>query len=288
MDSSGLSFSPKKGFDVDFLQERPLGKSRHRPASIGIPAEKNIYLPTITEFVWHPIAHSLYPPEIAPSDYHLIRSLEIYLREKKIDNLSLQIEFLTSPKFWMQGMNNLSPIQARRVDSHRRPWTLTTLGKKRIADRRGLMEEWDDGGKASHRISHSLNETQERELLLHTRILCDRTDRQIAETYFQCANFIPPQSDETRRAHPTESFLRYARVALSPPSKRYQDEPPGAEALVRTDGSRRRPPSASANYYGRALRPQSLIWVITIFRLKLAPESGLCLSRAFKVKDFGN
>ena len=49
---------------------------------------------TIMELEWDVLPHDAYSPDLAPSDYHLFRSLEHYLRDKNFTNIQdLQNQF---------------------------------------------------------------------------------------------------------------------------------------------------------------------------------------------------
>ncbi|EYB98889.1 hypothetical protein Y032_0127g1403 [Ancylostoma ceylanicum] len=67
----------------------------------------------IAELGWEVLPHPAYSPDLAPSDYHLFRALELHLREKKFDNqtqLENQISsFFDSqlPQFWTSGIKTL-------------------------------------------------------------------------------------------------------------------------------------------------------------------------------------
>jgi [histone H3]-lysine36 N-dimethyltransferase SETMAR len=62
---------------------------------------------------WRKLPHPLYSPDLAPSDYHLFRSLQHFLKDKRFSNereleLSLWEFFLSKPKsFYKRGIDDL-------------------------------------------------------------------------------------------------------------------------------------------------------------------------------------
>ena len=72
---------------------------------------------------WELLPHPPYSPDVAPSDYHLFRSMEHFLRNKKFENRSdlnsgLNTFFASkSPSFYKRGIFNLINRWERVVDS---------------------------------------------------------------------------------------------------------------------------------------------------------------------------
>ncbi|EYB89049.1 hypothetical protein Y032_0237g3249 [Ancylostoma ceylanicum] len=74
-----------------------------RPLMVKLTRQK------IAELGWEVLLHPAYSPDLAPSDYHLFRTLKLHLREKKFDNQT-QVESEISsifdsqlPQFWTSG-----------------------------------------------------------------------------------------------------------------------------------------------------------------------------------------
>lgn len=69
---------------------------------------------TIIELGWEVLPHPAYSPDLAPSDYHLFRSLEHFLRDKLFSNrdeLQNQLDFFFASKpqsFYRDGIRQLS------------------------------------------------------------------------------------------------------------------------------------------------------------------------------------
>jgi [histone H3]-lysine36 N-dimethyltransferase SETMAR len=56
---------------------------------------------TIMELGWEELPHPAYSPDLAPSDYHLFRSIEHFLQEKSFRNheeLKKELDFFFSIK----------------------------------------------------------------------------------------------------------------------------------------------------------------------------------------------
>ena len=76
------------------------------------------------ELKWELLPHPPYSPDLAPSDYHLFRSLEHYLRTKKFDNRSALYNGLKSffdckdAKFYERGIFNLTKRWERVIDAN--------------------------------------------------------------------------------------------------------------------------------------------------------------------------
>ncbi|KAL4478243.1 hypothetical protein ABPG72_016555 [Tetrahymena utriculariae] len=67
----------------------------------------------IQELGWEVLPHPAYSPDLAPSDYHLFRSMEHYLREKQFNNIQDLRNFIESyfnskdQQFFNEGIRNL-------------------------------------------------------------------------------------------------------------------------------------------------------------------------------------
>lgn len=76
----------------------------------------------IKELGWEVLPHAPYSPDLAPSDYHLFRSLSNFLKEKNYDNfdhLKSDIEFFfhsRSPDFYAKGIFELPTRWEQVVD----------------------------------------------------------------------------------------------------------------------------------------------------------------------------
>ncbi len=68
---------------------------------------------TIRDLGWEVLPHPAYSPDLAPSDYHLFRSMEHFLREKKFkneDDIRNQLDLYFSsnpPAFYRDGIRQL-------------------------------------------------------------------------------------------------------------------------------------------------------------------------------------
>ncbi len=52
------------------------------------PHTANVTKQLLEQFDWEVLEHPPYSPDMAPSDYHLFRSLEHFLRHKKFQNVN--------------------------------------------------------------------------------------------------------------------------------------------------------------------------------------------------------
>lgn len=77
---------------------------------------------TIVELGWEVLAHPAYSPDLAPSDYHLFRSLEHFLRDKTFNNREevqnqLDIFFESKPvSFYRDGIRQLPNKWQKVID----------------------------------------------------------------------------------------------------------------------------------------------------------------------------
>lgn len=73
---------------------------------------------------WKVLPHPPYSPDLAPSDYHLFRSLSKYLAEKKFDQRrdlerDLETFFQSQPaNFWTRGIHSLPERWRHVVDNN--------------------------------------------------------------------------------------------------------------------------------------------------------------------------
>jgi hypothetical protein len=79
---------------------------------------------TIRELAWEVLPHPAYSPDLAPSDYHLFRLLENFLRGKsfkKREDLQNQLVFYFASKsaqFYRDGIRQLPERWAKVIDSN--------------------------------------------------------------------------------------------------------------------------------------------------------------------------
>jgi histone-lysine N-methyltransferase SETMAR len=64
----------------------------------------------IKELYWEILDHPQYSPDLAPSDYHLLRSLQNHLNNKKFErfkevNDAILVYFESKPRKFLQGQN---------------------------------------------------------------------------------------------------------------------------------------------------------------------------------------
>ena len=77
----------------------------------------------IEQLGWQVLPHPPYSPDLAPTDYHLFRSLSNYLRGKQFDDLnelksSINTFFYSkTPEFYASGINQLRDRWASVIDS---------------------------------------------------------------------------------------------------------------------------------------------------------------------------
>jgi histone-lysine N-methyltransferase SETMAR len=73
---------------------------------------------------WTTVPHPAYSPDIAPSDYHLFRSLKNFLRSKTYSNFNdlksdLELFFESqTPAFWAEGIQSLPERWRQVVDTN--------------------------------------------------------------------------------------------------------------------------------------------------------------------------
>ena len=79
---------------------------------------------TIIKLTWEVMAHPAYSPDLAPSDYHLFRSLQHSLREKSFSNVDdlknhLDEYFESNPQsFYRDGIRKLSIKSGKVIDNN--------------------------------------------------------------------------------------------------------------------------------------------------------------------------
>ena len=77
----------------------------------------------LKQLEWEVLPHAPYSPDLAPSDYHLFRSLSQFLKEKSFDDFKhLEIDIKTffsskSPEFYAKGILELPDRWSKVVDS---------------------------------------------------------------------------------------------------------------------------------------------------------------------------
>uniref|UniRef100_A0A0N5C1N5 Histone-lysine N-methyltransferase SETMAR n=1 Tax=Strongyloides papillosus TaxID=174720 RepID=A0A0N5C1N5_STREA len=86
------------------------------------PHVSRITVQKLTELGYETLPHSPYSPDLSPTDYHLFKELELYLRQKKFsksDDLKNDVlEFLDSRdrSFYSNGINKLVSRWQQCVD----------------------------------------------------------------------------------------------------------------------------------------------------------------------------
>ncbi len=79
---------------------------------------------TIMDLGWEVLPHPAYSPDLAPSDYHLFRSMEHFLREKKFkneDDIRNQLHLYFSsnpPAFYRGGIRQLRDKWENVIANH--------------------------------------------------------------------------------------------------------------------------------------------------------------------------
>ena len=114
--------SKKNGLDFD-LEKNRRGHGNRKFILIHDNLRPNVAMATqetIMELGWEVMAHPAYSPDLAPSDYHLFRSLEHSLREQSFENVEdlknhLDDFFASKPQsFYRDGIRQL-PIKWQKV-----------------------------------------------------------------------------------------------------------------------------------------------------------------------------